>query len=74
MTDKVITEIVTVITAIIGVAIIAVLVSRNSNTGSVLTSAGQALSSVLNTAVSPVTGSTSGLGSFSSPINFPQLG
>jgi hypothetical protein len=47
-------SIVTVITAIIGVAIIAVLVSNQAQTGQVLTSAGTAFSSVLGAALSPV--------------------
>jgi uncharacterized membrane protein YbjE (DUF340 family) len=57
MTDHLVTSVITVITAIIGVAIIAVLVSRNSNTAQVLTTGGQAFSQVLGTALSPVTGS-----------------
>lgn len=48
---------VTVITAIIGVAIIAVIVSKNAQTGSVLTAGGSALSSVLKAATGPVSGS-----------------
>lgn len=49
-----------IITGIIGIAIIAVIVSRNSQTPSVLQSAGQALASVISAAVSPVTGSGGG--------------
>lgn len=49
-------SIVTVATAIVGVAILAVLVSRNSNTSGVIASAGKAFSGALGTAVSPVTG------------------
>lgn len=45
-----------IITAIIGVSIIATLVSKNSQTGSVITAAGKALSGVLSVAESPVTG------------------
>jgi hypothetical protein len=48
-----------VATAIVGVAIIAVLVSKNAQTGTILTSAGTALSTAINAAVSPVTGSSS---------------
>ncbi len=56
--------IVTILTAIIGVAILAVIVSRNSNTTGVIQSAGSAFSSALGTAVSPITGSSfSGVGS-----------
>jgi hypothetical protein len=50
--------IVTVLTAIIGVAILATLVSKNANTSGVLTAGGNAFSGILGTALSPVTGST----------------
>ena len=56
MSDQLISSIVTVMTAIIGVAIIAVLVSRNAQTGSVITSAGAAFANDLSAAVAPVTG------------------
>lgn len=56
MSDHLITSVVSVLMAIIGVAIIAVLVSRNANTAAVLTTSGQAFSSSLGTALSPVTG------------------
>lgn len=61
LTEQLITSVVTVATAIIGVAIIAVLVSRSSQTGTVLTSAGNALATDLRAALSPVAGGT-GLG------------
>lgn len=48
----------TVLTAIIGVAIIATLVSKNANTTSVIQAGGSAFSSALGTALSPVTGSS----------------
>lgn len=51
-------QIVAVMTAIVGVAILAVLVSRNSNTAGVIQSAGGAFAQMLSTAVSPVTGNT----------------
>jgi hypothetical protein len=47
---------------VIGLAIVAVLVSRNAQTGNVLTSAGQALGYVIGQAVSPVTQTGSGAG------------
>ena len=59
-----------VATAIVGVAIVAVLVSKNSQTGTVLTSAGTALSTAITAAVSPVTGSS---GSFSGGAGLSQL-
>jgi len=57
MTDQLFTSLVTIVTAIVGVAILAVIVSKNSNTAGVITSAGKALAQDLNAAVSPVTGS-----------------
>jgi PRD1 phage membrane DNA delivery len=64
MSEHLVTSIVTVVMAIIGVAIIAILVSRNANTTSVLQSAGGAFQGALGTALSPVTGASSfgGLG------------
>jgi hypothetical protein len=55
-------QIVTIATAIIGVAILAVLVSKNSNTTGVISAAGSAFSGALAVAVSPVTGFTGGAG------------
>jgi len=55
-TDQLWSGIVTIATAIIGVAILAVIVSRNSNTAGVLKAAGGAFSQSLATAVSPITG------------------
>jgi hypothetical protein len=49
-------QIVTILTAIIGVAIVAVLVSKNAQTAGVLTAGGNAFSSALNAATKPVTG------------------
>jgi PRD1 phage membrane DNA delivery len=53
--------VIAIVTGIIGLAIVAVVVSQNAQTGTVLTSAGTALSSVIGAAVSPITG---GQGSF----------
>ena len=49
---------VAILTAIVGVSIIAVIVSRRSNTAGVITSAGSAFANILKVAVSPITGST----------------
>ena len=68
MGDQMISSVVTVATAIIGLAIIATLVSKNANTANVVTSAGNSFSQALSVAEGPVTGS-SGLnlaGTFSS--------
>lgn len=49
-------QLVVVLTGIIGVAMLAVLVSKNAQTPEVINSGGNALSNFLKTAVSPVTG------------------
>jgi hypothetical protein len=69
VSDQLISSVVTVLLAIIGVAIIAVLVSRNANTTGVIASAGSAFQGALGTALSPVTGVT-GFGGF--PANLGQ--
>lgn len=51
---------VVVLTGIIGVATLAVLVSKNAQTPQVITAGGNAFSNMLATAVSPVTGSAGG--------------
>lgn len=56
MSEQLITSMVTVATAIIGVAILAVLVSKNAQTTQVINAGAQGFSSVLKTALSPVTG------------------
>jgi len=50
--------IVTILAGVIGVAIIAVLVSSKAQTGNVLAAAGGAFSNVLSAATAPVTGSS----------------
>jgi hypothetical protein len=54
--NQTVTSIIAVLSAIIGLAIIAVLVSRNAQTASVITSAGAAFANDLSAAVAPVTG------------------
>lgn len=61
MTDNLISGLVTVATAIVGIAILAVLVSRNSQTPAVLQAAGQAFSGSIGAAVSPITSGGSNL-------------
>lgn len=81
--------IVTILSGVIGVAIIAVLVSQKAQTAGVFSAAGGAFSNILSTAVSPVTGAaatpnvnaggnSNGLGGLSggsilSGFNIPQL-
>jgi PRD1 phage membrane DNA delivery len=50
--------IVTIAAGVIGVAILAVLVSKNAQTGQVIGAAGSAFSNVLSAATGPVTGAT----------------
>jgi hypothetical protein len=49
-------QVVAVLTAIIGVAILAVIVSKRSNTANVISSGANAFSQALSVAVSPITG------------------
>lgn len=49
----------TVLAGVTGVAILAVLVSNNAQTGNVLASAGGAFANILSAATGPVTGNTS---------------
>lgn len=58
MFDKVDTSIVTIVSGIVGLAIVAVLVSQKAQTSTVVSSAGSALSGIIGAAVSPVVGST----------------
>ena len=51
-------QIVAILTAIVGVAIVAVIVSKRSNTANVITTGFDAFASALSTAVSPITGTT----------------
>lgn len=57
----------TVTLAIIGVAIIAVLVSKNANTAGVLGAYGNAFSQLLGTAEAPVTGNNNQVSMFGTP-------
>ena len=53
--------IVTIATAIVGVAIVAALVSRNSNTAGVIQAGASGFGNDLGVALSPVTGNTYGI-------------
>jgi len=68
MGSNAINGIIAVGTAIVALAVVAVLVSKNAQTGQVLTSAGKALSAGITAAVSPVASAT-GLGSVASPVD-----
>lgn len=67
-------QITTVLTAIVGVAIIAVLVSRNSQTPRVIDAAATGFANALRTAVSPVTGFTGAANAYGSNFTIPNLG
>lgn len=67
MGSDITSSIVTVLLAIIGVAIIAVLVSQSANTSNVLSAGGNAFSSILGAATSPITGG-SGLGNLGTTL------
>ena len=73
MNEHTITAIVSVLLAVTGLAIIAVLVSKQANTTGVFTSGGGAIQQMICTALSPVTGNKNcraGIPSVSSTINF----
>lgn len=56
MNDSLATSLVTVLMGVIGVAVIATLVSKKAQTPQVLSAGGSAFSNVLNAALSPITG------------------
>lgn len=56
MGDQLIASVVTVATAIIGLAIIAVLVSRNADTANVISAGGNAFTSAIGAATNPFSG------------------
>ncbi len=55
MNDSLITSVTTVILAIVGVAFIAVILSKNSQTASIFGAGGAAFSNALGAALTPVT-------------------
>lgn len=55
MGDQLIASVVTVLTAIVGLAVIAVLVSKQANTSGVIQAGGSAFSQSIAAAVSPIT-------------------
>lgn len=56
MGSKLIDGIISIAVAVIGIAIVAVLVAQKANTAGVLSSAGTAFEGILNAATKPVTG------------------
>ncbi len=70
MSDRIITGVISVLVAIIGVAIVAALISQQAQTANVVTASGNAFTNILKTALSPVTNSSGGLlGSLSNTGN-----
>lgn len=70
MTDHMWASVVTVLSALIGLAILAVLVSRSAQTAQVITSAGQAFANDLSAAVAPVTGASAQINTGSGGFGF----
>lgn len=62
MTDQLITAVVTVLTAIVGVAILAIILSGKSKTSEVLGAAGSSFATILGAATAPITGSGFSIG------------
>lgn len=61
--DQLTQSIVSILTAVVGVALLATIVSKKSNTAGVLTAGASGFSQILGTALSPVTGSNMGFSS-----------
>jgi hypothetical protein len=78
MSERFITAAITILVAIIGVAILAVLVSKQSNTSGVITSGSGGIARALCVALSPITGGSCGSSSLiedvQSKITFPGAG
>lgn len=72
MNDHLFNSIASILTAIVGVAVLAVIVSKNANTAGVLTAGGTAFASALGAAEAPVTGSSglSSIGNMSNAFSF----
>ena len=62
MSNRIFADIMTIATGIIGLAIIATIVSNKAATGTVITDLGKAFSTDLSAAVAPVTGSSASSG------------
>ena len=57
MSDRIFADIMTILTAIVGLAIVAVILSKKADTANVITQAGNAFAADLKAAVGPVSGS-----------------
>jgi hypothetical protein len=67
--DETIRAVVTIATAIVGLAVLAVLVSSRANTSGVIQATGQAFGGSLVAAEAPVLGSASSYGGFGHPFS-----
>jgi hypothetical protein len=56
MSEQLINSVVTVLLGIIGIATLAVILSKQSNTATVISQSGSSFSQALSTALSPITG------------------
>lgn len=65
MHDNLVTALVSIVGAIIGLAALSVVLSPNAHTSQVIKAAAGALSQTIGAAVSPVTGGTSSMGGLS---------
>jgi hypothetical protein len=68
MNSKAVSGIIAILTGVIGISILAVLVSKQSQTPQVLQAAAQGFGSILNAATGPVSGGLGGLNNLSSSI------
>jgi len=68
--NQLVNGVIVILTAIIGVAILSVIVSKQSNTVAVLGAGQQAFSGALGTALSPVTGSSLSTTSSYNPTSY----
>lgn len=68
MTDHLFNSIASILSAIVGVAILAVLVSKQANTAGVIGAGGNAFAQALSAAEAPVTGASG------SGFNIPSIG
>jgi hypothetical protein len=74
MSDNLTTGIVSIVIAIIGLASLSVILSKNANTAGVLQAASGGLSTDIQAATGPVTGGLGGLGSLAAPSLSNGLG
>lgn len=72
MDDHLLSSGVSVVLAVLGIAALAVLVSNQAQTGSILGAGGSTLGNMIRCAISPITGDACGT-SVSSSISFPGL-